>query len=326
MCGGGALPPDRKSQTEMLMCLPSVCLSLMLATLAPAEESQGPRRDVQEFQPGLLLDWSNRSVEILAKVVLRKGSLELLACSSRSKEHESVLATIPRPLHIMQAMGLIGLEPGAPMRFDPATERTSVPTGEPLELRVRYLEGGLEFTVPAEFWLREVKTGKPPDPLPWVFSGSRNLSDGRFAADVDGTVAAVVDFDTSLISVGALHSADNDALWLEAHTEAIPPLGTECRLIVRGAGGRGKMLRVRLDEGGSFHLGEVRVMGDQLVQRWKGGEPGDIPPTLVVEANGVALDRIRKSLDELTAKGIPQRNIELRPAKGSDPPMQKIRE
>lgn len=309
----------------MLIRLSSFCFLFILPALSAAEESQKTKRDVQEFQTGLLLDWSNRSVEISAKVVLRKGPLELLACSLRSKEHESVLATIPRPLHIMQAMGLMGLEPGAPMRYDPESERASVPTGESLELRIRYRDGGLEFTVPAEFWLREIKSGKSPDPLPWVFSGSRNLSDGRFAADVDGTVAAVVDFDTSLISVGALHSADNDSLWLEANTEAIPALGTECRLIVRGTRERGKVLRARLDEVGSLHLGEIRVTEDQLARRWLEEEPGAIPPTLVVDAEGVSSDRIKICLDNLTAKGIPPRNIELHPPKPGESPAGKIR-
>ena len=140
-----------------------------------------------------------------------------------------------RPTHIYQAMGLIGLEPGSPVRYDEIEDRWFAPTGELLQLRVRHSDNGTERTIPVERWLVDVKRGHPPELLRWVFAGSRTLKSGRFGADVDGTVVCVVDFETALIAPGARHSADNEALWLAANTKAIPPTGTTCTLRIRSA-------------------------------------------------------------------------------------------
>lgn len=188
--------------------------------------SAGPK----PFSPGVRIDWGRRHVEVDAEVVLRKGPLELLACSPRTREHESILVVHARPRDIYQAMGLIGLEPGSPARFDEANNRWLPPTGDRLELFIRYEDNGVARAVPARVWLQDAKSGRPPSNLEWVFSGSRTFEDGRFGADGDGTVACVVDFDTALITVGALHTADNESLWLVADTEAIPPIGTRCTL------------------------------------------------------------------------------------------------
>lgn len=61
------------------------------------------------------------------------------------------------------------------------------------------------------------------------------MEEGRFGADVEGTVVCVVDFDTALIGVGGLHSADDEQLWLRANPKTIPPRGTKCRLIIAAA-------------------------------------------------------------------------------------------
>jgi hypothetical protein len=189
----------------------------------------------QKFAPGVRIDWRRRVVEVDAVVVLRKGPLELLACSPKTREYESILAVSARPMHIFQAMGLIGLEPGSPVRYDDKRDRWPAPKGEALQLRVRYRQDDAERTVPVERWLLDVKHGRPPESLKWVFAGSRTLKSGRFGADVDGTVVCVVDFETALIAPGARHSADNEALWLAANTRAIPPTGTTCTLLIRSA-------------------------------------------------------------------------------------------
>jgi hypothetical protein len=140
-------------------------------------------------------------------------------------------------MHVFQAMGLIGIEPGSPMGYDETAEKWFPPTGDPLRVQVGYLAGDTPRVEPIEAWLRGVETQLPPGSLPWVFAGSRTLEDGEFAADDEGTVLCVVDFDTALITVGALHSADNEELWLEANTDAIPPVGTPVVIEIRRAMG-----------------------------------------------------------------------------------------
>lgn len=201
----------------------------------PAAPAEKPSSSPREYVPGLRIDWAKQVVEIDAKVVFRDGPLELLACSARTREHESILVVRPRPLHIYEALGLIGLEPGSPVRYDPATDRWSPPTGERVSIEIRYPGDGAERTRPIEDWLLDAKQQRPPGAIEWVFAGSRTFDEGRFGADLEGTIICLVDFETAIIAPASLHSADNEQLWLAANTKEIPAVGTACTLIVKAA-------------------------------------------------------------------------------------------
>jgi hypothetical protein len=190
---------------------------------------------VQTFAEGVRVDWPKLTVEVDAEVVLREGPLELFACSPKTREHESILSVSARPLHIYQALGLIGLTPGKPLRFDEEAKRWEEPRGDRLELRVRYTDERGTHIVASEQWVSYAKGLNPARPtvLDWVFAGSTNQPDGRFAADADGTIACLVDFESALIALGSRHTADNADLWLIANTTQIPPRGTKCVLLIR---------------------------------------------------------------------------------------------
>ncbi len=214
----------------------------------PAPTSSGkPANTAKPFAPGVRIDWQRRLVEVDVEVVLRDGALELLACSPRTREHESILTVRARPMHVFQAMGLIGLKPGEPARYDQKQDRRLAPTGEALHLQVSCGKGNEKRALPVERWLLDVRHGRSPERINWVFAGSRTFQDGRFAADVDGTVVCVVDFESALIAPGSLHSADTELLWLAADTEVIPPIGTPCTLLIRSAAGRRLVVDVAAD-------------------------------------------------------------------------------
>ena len=219
----------------LVLCLPSV-VGFGRDPSPPSprdsdDRSAGPRDD----SPGIRIDWQRRLIELDATIVLREGPLELLACSPKTREHESILSVTGRPRDIYHAMGLIGLRSGSPVRYDREQKRVIAPSGESLRLEIRYRINGTDRTVPAARWLLDSKRRCPPESVNWVFAGSTTIHDGRFGADVDGTVVCVVDFDTALMAVGETHSADNDLLWLEANTKEIPPIGAQCVLVIRGS-------------------------------------------------------------------------------------------
>ncbi len=195
----------------------------------------GKPRNIKPFAPGVRIDWGERRVEVDARVVLRKGPLELLACTAGTKEHESILVVQASATHIFQAMGLIGLEAGHPSRFDEPSQKVLPPSGQPLSIQVRFRNKKVATTVPVDRWLLNASTGEPVENLVWVFSGSRVFGDGRLGADSEGTVLCVVDFDTALMAVGAAHSADNEALWVVANPDLIPPMKTRCTLLIGAA-------------------------------------------------------------------------------------------
>ncbi len=261
------------------------------------------------FAPGVRIDWQNRLVEVDAKIVLREGTLELLACSPQTREHESILSVPAKPTHIFQALGLIGLEPGAPVRYDDKEDRLFPPTGTPLEISVRYRVHGKEMTVPARRWLLDVERKRPPESIDWVFAGSQMLEDKSLAADLDGTIICVVDFETALIAVGTLHTANNRYLWLAANTDAIPPISTPCTLMIRRA--RGNTIEVHINMDGTLYAHDRSIAVEELTKL--AVHENTKRPVLIRLSWDPKLtdDRIESAVQALVRAGIDRSSIEM---------------
>ena len=200
--------------------------------------------DAKPFMPGVRINWRNREVEVAGVVVLREGMLELFACSPDTREHESIVRISARPTHVYQALGLLGLEPGSPPRWDPETERGFAATGPRLRLRVRYQRDGRLHTDGIHRWMWNIMTDEPAPPTQWVFSGSLRDDPGRLAADFEGTVVCVVDFQAALISLPQSYSDRNEDLWLRPHAQRIPPLGSPCVLLIQAVPESLRIIRI----------------------------------------------------------------------------------
>ncbi len=78
--------------------------------------------------PHLTIDPQRQFVDLEATVVLRQADwLELVACSPKSREHESILTIEAKPSHIHLALVLIGLQPGQPWHWQPNPDANSQP-------------------------------------------------------------------------------------------------------------------------------------------------------------------------------------------------------
>lgn len=208
-------------------------------TAAPsqAEPTQPDRSAAQvvQFTPQISIDYRVPQVEVAGRIILREGPLELFAYSKSPvpKEHESIVRLEAPASSIYQALGLIGLLPGKPMRYFPETRELREPSGDSVDVLVRYDRGGKTIEESACAWMRDVELDAPMDETHWLFTGSERMEDDRFAADVEGTTVTVVDFTSSLLALPNTHSSSDDQLWLVANTEAIPALGTRVTLILR---------------------------------------------------------------------------------------------
>lgn len=206
---------------------------------------------LREFQPGVVIDWPAREVRARARVVLREGPLEFLACFA-GKEHESILRLEGSAASLYAALGLIGRSPGHPPEWSTARQAYSPPDGDLVDLYVVWRDDVGERRVSAWEWIREREYERPARPRPWVYAGSRVLGDQTISADHSGAGVALVDFDDSLIALSQeLASRDAD-LWALAESAAIPPLGASVELILRAA--QPTPLAVELDRRGDLRL------------------------------------------------------------------------
>lgn len=200
-----------------------------------SSDDANPIGKVIEYQPGVRIDYHALQVEVDAEVILRSGELELFAyCKSPTpKEHETILRTPVKAEHIYHALGLIGLKPGNPVMYDWETSKVTPASGDAVDVLVRYDEGSETIERNACEWMYDLERDAVMAPTHWLFTGSRRDEKGRFAADVEGTLVTVVNFDTAVLSLAESHSDSNGELWVAARTEIIPPVGTKVTLILR---------------------------------------------------------------------------------------------
>jgi len=269
-----------------------------LSALGQPAGVDAPREGVKRFAPGIQINWPNLTVELEAEIALREGPLEFLACSPQSKEHESILVVLAKPSLIFQSLGLIGLTPGSPTRYIEKEDRWEPARGDGLDLRIRCPDREKDKTVKPEEWVLSAKgDGSAAAPeLRWVFAGSLTSKDGRFAADLEGTVAAVVDFESNLIALAASHSADNEQLWLIANKERIPPRGTHCQLLVRAD--RRPPLRVSLRADESMRWQDRAVELDELFEKLKAAGDDSRPIGLQICQEPGTSDETREKLQK----------------------------
>ncbi len=254
--------------SRLFLVLGSLAASAAWATGAQADSASQPTAGTQAagvatsrpagnlvvFQPGIRIDYARRQVEVDAKVVMREGPLELFACCRGTREYESIVAVQTRPLFVYQALGLLGLTPGHPVRMRP-DGRIDPAEGDPVELEISFEEDGKRKAVPVEAWLKEAKSAATLPAQPWVFAGSFVSGEEGIGADEEGTVVAVVDFESAIIALPRHHTASNAELWLQPNTPAIPEVGTACVLVFRPG-----PWRLSLDESGRLFLGGRSIL------------------------------------------------------------------
>jgi hypothetical protein len=218
------------------------CLSLTSCVKPQAQNESRPLFDkavagprVVGFAPGIRIDYHVPQVEIDGEIILREGALELFAYAKAPtpKEHESIVLLRSSPEAIYQALGLIGLTPGKPIRYDAQTKTTRPPTGDAVDVYVRYSKESHSEEVSVCDWMYNVNTKRPMSRTHWLFTGSEHYQDGTFAANIEGTIVTVVDFPSAILSLPASHTDSDAELWLKANTEDIPPVGTKVVLILR---------------------------------------------------------------------------------------------
>ena len=207
--------------------------------------------------PHLDVDVAHKRVRVECEALNVEMPLEFFCCVTGTNEHESVLRSAVKPSHLHMAMLMIGLKPGEPVHYSPSTKKWFPPSGPPVQISVEYERDGKTVSYPGYRLLRDVKTKKEARPFAWVFTGSRVMEDGKYAADVTGYLVSVVNFDLTVIDVPQLASNANETLEWEYNAELVPKTGTKVWMVIEPAGEKGEATERRGDA--ATKVGEAGV-------------------------------------------------------------------
>jgi hypothetical protein len=181
----------------------------------------------------LWIDHKNKRVIFDGYVAMTDGPLEMFACPVGTKEHESIVGTLPKSSEVHAALLAVGAQHGTPVEFLP---RFVPATGQRIRIWVCYWDKDNKFhAIDARTWVKKHTTGKQMEP-DWVFAGSgfwKDPTDGReyYRAD-SGDMICVSNFNSAMMDVPIASSAEANDLQFVPFTEQIPPQGTPLRLVL----------------------------------------------------------------------------------------------
>lgn len=206
--------------------------------------------------PGVVINPERRCVDVEASICLNQGSLELIACTKDTKEHESILVVAARPIHIHTALLLIGARNGNPaMRRATNEEQTRwvdlPPRGDLIEVLLEFKdsEGKLVERPISDFITRAEEHGYDPGarqpasepaarfPDTFIFAGSQLIGEAgaprQYLADTSGNVISISTFGDELLCLPDIQSQENGALVWQVDSTHLPALGSKITLRLR---------------------------------------------------------------------------------------------
>ena len=175
-----------------------------------------------------------RRIWLQAVVCLREGPLEVFLCRKNTKEHEAILSADVDARDLHQSLIVCGGKPGSPVQFVPEYKTAS---GSTIKVSIFHREKGEPKIVPAQDWIRNVRTKKPMDQS-WVFAGSRflkNPDDPKqppYYTANNGEIISLSNFVDSMLDLPVKSSRETADLLFEADSAKIPPLYTTVYLIL----------------------------------------------------------------------------------------------
>jgi len=222
----GALVTDAAAQTPAVA--PASASTPAPAAAAPAMKPLGGER----YQIGnIVVDRKARQMTIPARVHVVDRPLEyLLTAKGGMKEYESLLETDASGTELNLACILLGLERDKTQEAYVQFSQKRV-SGPRVDIMLSRKDGDRTTSVAAAEVLFD--TGqKAREPIDWVYTGSQKDSqDGRFAADVTGTLIGFVHDPNTIIEsamglgIGAYGSVNGN-------TALLPPAGADVDLVI----------------------------------------------------------------------------------------------
>ena len=227
------------SQVLKSLCIIGIfCLLPLTSNANPGKsKNQASKKSspVQQIGPDtykvgdVLLDKKKGEIYIPGIVNMQVGLIEYLACSQAEvgKLHESILKLEAKPSDVQVALLLLGFKPKNNLKFQ---GDSTIPEGDLLEIWVEWdLSNKKKKRVRAEELIFNQNRKKSMDKTPWVFTGSR-INDGKFLADVEGSIIATFRDPVALIN-NPLPSGADDTIYV-CNEKILPAQGTKVSLSI----------------------------------------------------------------------------------------------
>ena len=210
--------------------------SAMLLAAAGARTANEAPADLRRLDPDkpLWIDAARKRVVMVGQVCLREGQLEMFACPTGTKEHESVLTVPVDAFKVHAALVAVGAEPGNPARFVPSYRPAR---GTEIDIWLFWTdEQGQRRRARAQDWVRHAGTKNSLE-HPWVFGGSgfwKDETTGKEHYQADsGDFICVSNFPTAMLDLPIESSDKAGQLAFDAFTDRIPPLGTKVTIVLK---------------------------------------------------------------------------------------------
>lgn len=162
-----------------------------------------------------------------------KGVVEYVLVNKGGKDYESLFRAEVDAGALYEGLKKLGVQPGAP----PADEKAP-PTGGKLKISVEWKQGDQARKDPVEAFVLDTKTGKPMEPVAWVFTGSKQ----GFVPDLEKTdllvkqnknLVALVQIDPTVLVMNPVLDASGHRY--KANKDLLPKEGTPVRIVFEAA-------------------------------------------------------------------------------------------
>ena len=180
------------------------------------------------------LDIKGKQVFVGGRISIHEGMLEMFACPMKTKDHESIVATISNAEIIHAGLLASGAIAGRPTRWMPEF----VPAfGPKCEMKLIWQDDEGRHDMRAQELIIDLMTDKSLE-SDWVFCGSKvwtnpeDASQREYFAD-QGELISISNFPTSMIDLNIESSDANAGLRFQANNEKIPAPGTPVLICIK---------------------------------------------------------------------------------------------
>ena len=175
----------------------------------------------------ILIDTEKREIQIPGKVNMDTGLIEVFACASFGKLHESVLVLDVVPYYLQVSLLLLGLNSTELNEYLENKEKADL-----VEIYVEWEKDGKQVRYNAEDLIFNIKDSCSMKHTKWVFIGSKIIN-GRFMADENRSLITTYNDPFTIID-NPLKDGNNDEVYF-ANSKIIPPKNSSVNLIIKAA-------------------------------------------------------------------------------------------